>query len=64
MKQVFAKFIEKLHLGSLCLSASVSKVVGLQLALLLTHLFSMHPFSTPRKHQKTLRFFDVFRGSE
>ena len=28
----------------------------------LTHLLSMHPFPTPRKHQKTLRFSDVFRG--
>ena len=27
----------------------------------LTHLFPMHPFSTPWKHQKTVRFFDVFR---
>ena len=24
----------------------------------------MHPFSTPWKHQKTLRFSDVFRGRE
>ena len=24
----------------------------------------MHPFATPLKHQKTLRFFDVFRGLE
>ena len=24
----------------------------------------MHPFSTPWKHQKTLRFFDVFQGVE
>ena len=28
----------------------------------LTHSFPMHPFSTPWKNQKTLRFFDVFRG--
>ena len=28
----------------------------------LTHLFPMHPCSTPWKHQKFLRFFDVFRG--
>ena len=27
----------------------------------LTHSFPMHPFSTPWKHQKTLRFSDVFR---
>ena len=26
-----------------------------------THLFPMHLFSTPWKHQKTLRFYDVFR---
>ena len=30
--------------------------------VILTHLFQMHPFSTPRKHQKTLLFSDVFRG--
>ena len=29
---------------------------------LLTDLFSMHPFATPRKHQKTLQFSDVFSG--
>ena len=28
----------------------------------LTHLFPMDPFSTNSKHQKTLRFPDVFRG--
>ena len=28
----------------------------------LTHLFLMHLFSTPWKHQKTLRFSDVFGG--
>ena len=27
----------------------------------LTHLFPMHPFSTPWKHQKTLLFSDDFR---
>ena len=27
----------------------------------LTHLFPMHAFSTPRKHQKTLGFPDVFK---
>ena len=29
--------------------------------VVLTHLFPMHPFSIPWKHQKTLRFFDVLR---
>ena len=28
----------------------------------LTHSFPMHFFSTPSKHQKTVRFSDVFRG--
>ena len=28
----------------------------------LIHLFPMHPFSTRWKHQKTLRFSDVFSG--
>ena len=27
----------------------------------LTHSFPMHPFSTPWKHEKTVRFSDVFR---
>ena len=30
----------------------------------LTHSFLMHPFSTPWKHQKTLRFSDIFRGQK
>ena len=30
----------------------------------LTHLFPMHLFSTPWKHQKTVRFSNVFRGVE
>ena len=34
------------------------------LTLYLTHLFPMHPSSTPWKHKKTLRFSDVFRGRE
>ena len=29
---------------------------------ILTHSFPMHPFSTPWKHQKTIRFSDVFWG--
>ena len=29
---------------------------------LLTHSIQMHPFSTPWKHQKTLRFFYFFKG--
>ena len=28
----------------------------------LTHLFPIHLFSTPWKHQKTVRFSDVFGG--
>ena len=32
-----------------------------KLDVLLTHLFSIHPFSASWKHQKTLRF-SVFRG--
>ena len=31
---------------------------------LLTHSFPMHPFSTLWKHQKTVRFSDIFRGVE
>ena len=30
----------------------------------LTHFFPMHPFYTPRKHQKILWFSDVFKGIE
>ena len=32
------------------------------LSFFLTHFFPMHLFSTPWKHQKTLRFSDFFRG--
>ena len=32
--------------------------------IFLTHLFPMHPFCTPIKHQKVLRFSDVFRVVE
>ena len=28
----------------------------------LTHSFPMQPFLTPWKHQKTVRFSDIFRG--
>ena len=31
---------------------------------LMTHLFPMHPFSTPWKYQKTRRFSDISRGRE
>ena len=30
----------------------------------LAHSFPVHPFSTPKEHQKSLRFPDVFRGRE
>ena len=30
----------------------------------LTHLLPMYPFPNPWKHQKTVRFYDVFRGRE
>ena len=33
----------------------------LSLKVLLTHLFSMHPFSIPWKHQKTVRFSKVLK---
>ena len=32
-----------------------------QFPALLNHVFPMHPFSTPWKYQKTVRFSDVFR---
>ena len=31
---------------------------------IITHLFPMHPFSSPWKHQKNLRFFWCFQGEE
>ena len=34
----------------------------LRLRYELINFFSMHPFSIPWKHQKTVRFSDVFRG--
>ena len=36
--------------------------VIIRVSIVLTHLFPTHPFSTPCKHQKTLRFSDVFKG--
>ena len=42
-----------LSIAQLCVSSA-----------LLTHLFPMHPFSTPWKHQETLRFSGVFRGQK
>ena len=45
--------------------SSMSKLLSSRLTLVrstLTHLFPMHPFSSPLKYQKTLRFSDVFRG--
>ena len=38
-----------------------SKSFVCQSTSILTHLFPMHPFSTPWKHQKALRFFDFTR---
>ena len=35
-----------------------------KLYFVLTHLFPMHPFTTPWKHQKTVKFSDVFMGRE
>ena len=35
--------------------------LGLSYVVLLTHLFPMHPSSTPRKHQKTFSFL-MFSG--
>ena len=40
-------------------SSWIARVLSCSHAL---SLFLMHPFSTPWKHQKTLRFSDVFRG--
>ena len=40
----------------------VSWMYYLNIAWSLNHLFPMHHFSTSRKHRKTERFFDVFRG--
>ena len=43
-----------------CVSLWICKTV----CLLLSHLFQMHPFFTPWKHQKTLKFSYGFRGVE
>ena len=37
------------------------KSLDMSLKVALTHLFLMQSFSTPWKHQKTVRFSDVFR---
>ena len=40
------------------------KIIAFFTDTMLTHLFSMHPFSTAGKHPKTLRFFRCFQGVE
>ena len=47
--------------GSLC-QMLVQRITNRDARL--THLFPMHPFSTPWKHQKTLRFFWYFQWLE
>ena len=41
-----------------------AKFLLVSLFFTLSHSSPMHPFSTPRKHQKTVRLSDVFRGRE
>ena len=38
------------------------RIAGCVFQCKLTHSFPMHPFSTPWKQQKTVRFSDIFRG--
>ena len=45
-----------------CFIISLTFYTPFSLSLWLTHLFLVHPFSSPGKHQKILRFLDVFRG--
>ena len=45
-----------------CIGLLQKVILEIQLNFLLTHSFPMHPFSKPLKHQKTVKFFDVFRG--
>ena len=48
-----------------CISFVLVNVLKKQLKNLkdtLTHLFPMPPFSNPWKHQKTVRFSDIFKG--
>ena len=43
-------------------AAYVAAIIHAGVNDILTHLFPMHPFSAPWKHQKTWRFSDVFKG--
>ena len=42
-------------------SSALNIIVTTTQNITLTHLLPMHPFSTLSKHQKTLRFSDVFK---
>ena len=42
-------------------SSALNIIVTTTQNITLTHLLPMHPFSTFSKHQKTLRFSDVFK---
>ena len=59
-------FMHLMYLWQLCFCKAFFSVGGMSLhkkcSFPLTHLFPMHPFSTPWKHQKTVRLSDVFRG--
>ena len=46
------------------LFGKISRLKETTLSELSTHIFPMHPFSTPWKDEKTVRFSDVFGGVE
>ena len=44
-------------------NSNINKITLMyDISFLLTHFFPMHTFSTPWKHQKTWRFFDILKG--
>ena len=53
---IVAEDVVLFHLPVFLAFVVVLTVIGV------TYSFPMHPFSTYLKHQKTLRFSDVFRG--
>ena len=59
---IVKKNLKFCFLKMFCFIISLTFYTPFSLSLWLTHLFLVHPFSTPGKHQKILRFLDVFRG--
>ena len=59
---LFKHFQENLNELKSADPSIVPEDVNTESIVSLAHSFPVHPFSTPWKHQKPVRFSDVFRG--